>query len=110
MLPVRAPRSLAITAPARLSWFPQDSVRDRRRNYTWEGAAIGAGVLGTLGGLFIGGLCGDSDSQDSCVGAYVGGALTSAFIGGIIGGIIGGNIPKGPADVPANKRLEPGGR
>ena len=104
MLPARPPQMRQEVGSVQLAVVGADSVRARRPTYTWEGATIGAALVGTASAVLVGGLCGYSESRDSCVGSYVGGALTGAFVGGIIGGLIGGNIPKGPAVVPSNER------
>ena len=106
MLPIEPAPAESVDLTLMSGLFPQDSVRPSRRNYTWEGAGIGAGILGTLGAILLGGFCAYSDVHESCVGSYAGGAVVGVVIGGVIGGMIGGNIRKGPAPVPANNRMD----
>jgi len=82
------------TTPTLPAFSAQDSVNVNRATYVWEGAAIGAGVLGLATAWLVGGFCGYNDARQDCTGAYLGGGFVGAFIGGIIGGMIGGNVQK----------------
>ena len=106
LLPVSPPAWLDVAAATLPDLGPQDSIRVRQRGYTWEGAAIGAAIVGTLGAMALGATCRASDTNDSCIGQYAGGAALGILIGGVIGGMIGGNIAPPSGDAPANKRMD----
>jgi hypothetical protein len=64
-------------------------------NYTWEGVALGAIVVGVLG-VKLSGMCGMSDQPGRCDGAALTGLLAGATVGAVLGGIIGSGIEKSP--------------
>ena len=59
-----------------------------------EGGLIGGVIVGALGVTLAEGLCGLSDSQASCGGAGIRGALVGGSLGFCIGALIGGQVPK----------------
>ena len=87
-------------APLRIAGLgvPADSVqRDIRPTHWKEGALVG-GLVGAVGGILLGRfVCGLDESNRSCAGYTVGGAVGGAALLAIIGALIGGQFPKGDA-------------
>ena len=102
--PVAAQR-LSPVAPRYTASFaqPRDSTPGSINpgDHAWEGAKVGAGVLG-LGGLGVGyGWCAQGDSGHPTTFSYCApraliGGLIGATLGAVIGGFIGSAVPKGP--------------
>ncbi|HWH04736.1 MAG TPA: hypothetical protein VN674_13670 [Gemmatimonadales bacterium] len=71
-------------------------------DHAWEGAKVGAGVLG-LGGLGVGyGWCAQGDNGHPTTFSYCApraliGGLIGATLGAVIGGFIGSTVPSRPA-------------
>lgn len=108
LLPVALPQ-LGDSTP--LPGTPQDAAPADGQNHTWEGAAIGAGILGVLMAATFGGICAVSDTETGCSRYYVIGGITGALVGGVLGAMIGGNMwsagdtPAGqPAELPSAVR------
>ncbi len=107
--PVAAQR-LSPVAPRYTATFaqPRDSASARigPGDHAWEGAKVGAGVLG-LGGLGVGyGWCAQGDSGHPTTFSYCApraliGGLIGATLGAVIGGFIGSTISRNP-DAPAS--------
>jgi hypothetical protein len=78
---------------------PADSAdRDIRPTYWKEGALVG-GLLGGLGGAFLGAaICRNSEVADkNCTWSSVGGGLISGLVLAIPGALIGGQMHKDAA-------------
>jgi len=77
---------------------PGDSIeRDIRPTHWKEGALVG-GLVGAVGGILLGRfVCGLDESNRSCTGYTVGGAVGGAALLAITGALIGGQFPKGDA-------------
>jgi hypothetical protein len=75
--------------------FPTPALRQYPATYYFEGAVIGAGLLGATGALIAyewG--CHYSDSQSDCrAGPVIGVGLGGALFGGTVGAIVGGLFP-----------------
>jgi hypothetical protein len=72
-------------------------IRSEIRPTHWlKGGAIGATVLGVLTGVLVAGLCGESETVDSCVLPTIGGIVLGGALGFTTGALIGGQFPKGP--------------
>ena len=75
-------------------------------DHAWDGAKVGAGVLG-LGGLGVGyGWCAQGDNGHPTTFSYCApraliGGLIGATIGAVIGGFLGSTISRTP-DAPAS--------
>lgn len=99
---------LSPAAPRYQASFSQDTAPPltHPRDHAWEGAKLGAGVLG-LGGLGVGyGWCAQGDSGDPTTFSYCApraliGGLIGATLGAVIGGFIGSTISSTP-DAPAS--------
>lgn len=90
------PARAIVPHPSVDSALEEVSRKQAHRDYTWEGVAVGAAILGTLG--FIGGygLCHDlrESSTDSCTRTTISFGIMGTGIGAVLGGFIGSTIPK----------------
>jgi len=81
---------------------PRDSTPGRISpgDHAWDGAKVGAGVLG-IGGLGVGyGWCAQGDNGHPTTFSYCApraliGGLIGATLGAVIGGFIGSTVPRG---------------
>ena len=104
-----AAQRLAPVPPRYTATFaqPHDSASGRIHpgDHAWEGAKVGAGILG-FGGLGAGyGWCGQGDNGHPTTFSYCApraliGGLIGATLGAVIGGFIGSTVPRA-ADAPA---------
>ncbi len=69
------------------------SIPEQPPTYAWEGAGIGAALLGLAGAVLVGGMCGDG-GVGGCVWSSMNGAILVAPVGIVVGGIVGARIPK----------------
>ncbi|NNG17544.1 MAG: hypothetical protein HKM89_13795 [Gemmatimonadales bacterium] len=72
--------------------------REFRSSHWQEGLVLGAMLGGVFGGLMGHGLCKFDESQRSCGGTAIKGALLLAAPGGGLGALIGGLFPKPPPE------------
>jgi hypothetical protein len=90
----RPPVGVAQRMPARLQPFrvsAADSARVYPPSYWFEGAAIGAAVLGATTVFVASAFCGYDDSGSSChPGVYVGAAALGGALGAGVGALVGG--------------------
>ena len=69
------------------------SIPEQPPTYVWEGAGIGAALLGLAGAALVGGVCGNG-GDGGCGWAAMKGAILVAPVGIVVGGIVGARIPK----------------
>ena len=69
------------------------SIPEQPPTYVWEGAGIGAALLGLAGAVLVGGMCADG-GDGSCGWSAMKGAILVAPVGVVVGGILGARIPK----------------
>jgi hypothetical protein len=55
---------------------------------------VGGAILGLLGALVLGEICGSDNAQEHCTGTTVGGGLLGAAVGFTVGALVGGQFPK----------------
>ena len=89
-----APRGAAQRLPERLQPLRPptvDSVRKYSPSYWFEGAAIGAAVLGATTVFAAASLCGTGDGGGSCgPSVYIGSAAVGGVVGAGLGALVGG--------------------
>lgn len=69
------------------------SIPEPPPTYVWEGAGIGAVLLGLAGAVLVGGMCGDG-GDGGCGWVAMKGAILVAPVGIVVGGVVGARIPK----------------
>ena len=91
---------LTVSAPSPAFRPPtnwQEDTRSRSnggQSYWAEGGDIGAAALGILGIVVAAGLCSDGESNNSCFGPAVEGAILGAGVGFTVGALVGARFPK----------------
>jgi len=71
---------------------PAPALSGPARDYRWEGAGVGAVMLGLIGAMMGDGMC----EGDHCFAPTVAFGLVGALVGGVTGGLVGSLIPKAP--------------
>ena len=98
-LAAQAPDPATNSPSARAIAIP-DSARKYPRTYWQTGLIAGAAIGGLLGAGAAAGLCSMSETDTSCLGVTLGGALVIGTAGGTLGALMGSLFPRRPADRP----------